>query len=122
MMRDNDPVRVFFTDTWGRLAPVLKTIAKELPGIQGLRYITFIAATDVIYELERLGAPFGLDISSDGLRTLARMLIAGKQQARAATAVTQVKCRNKHMIATIAILNVVKKRHPAKNIRHLPWC
>jgi len=77
---NNDPVRVFFTDTWGRLAPVLKTVANELPGIQGLRYITFIAATDVIYELERLGAPFGLDISSDGLRTLARMLIAGKQQ------------------------------------------
>jgi len=77
---NNDPVRIFFTDTWGRLAPVLKTVANELPGIQGLRYITFIAATDVIYELERLGAPFGLDISSDGLRTLARMLIAGKQQ------------------------------------------
>lgn len=77
---NNDPVRVFFTDTWGRLAPVLKTIAKELPGIQGLRYITFIAATDAIYELERLGAPFGLDISSDGLRRLTRILIAGKQQ------------------------------------------
>jgi hypothetical protein len=75
-----DPVRVFFTDTWQRLAPVLKTIATELPGIQGLRYITFIAATDVIYELEKIGAPFGLDISSDGLRRLARILIAGKQQ------------------------------------------
>ncbi len=74
-----DPVRVFFTDTWVRLAPTLKTIASELPGIQGLRYLTFIAATDVIYELERLGAPFGLDISSDGLRTLGRMLIARKQ-------------------------------------------
>jgi hypothetical protein len=77
---DADPVRVFFTDTWGRLAPILKTVAKELPGLQGLRYITFIAATDVIYELERLGAPFGLDISSDGLRTLARVLIARNQQ------------------------------------------
>jgi len=75
-----DPVRVFFTRTWERLAPVLKTISGELPGIQGLRYITFIAATDVIYELERVGAPFGLDISSDGLRRLARILIAGKQQ------------------------------------------
>lgn len=75
-----DPVRVFFTDTWVHLAPALKTIAEELPGIQGLRYITFIAATDAIYELERLGAPFGLDISSDGLRRLARILIAGKQQ------------------------------------------
>ncbi|TAN68336.1 MAG: hypothetical protein EPN17_09160 [Methylobacter sp.] len=75
-----DPVRVFFTDTWTRLAPILKTIADELPGIQGLRYVTFIAATDVIYELEQLGAPFGLDISSDGLRRLARILIAGRQQ------------------------------------------
>lgn len=75
-----DPVRIFFTDTWTRLAPILKTIADELPGIQGLRYVTFIAATDVIYELERLGAPFGLDISSDGLRRLARILIAGQQQ------------------------------------------
>lgn len=77
-----DPVRLFFTDTWTRLAPVLKTIAKEVPGTQGLRYITFIAATDMIYELERLGAPFGLDISSDGLRKLARVLIAGKQQLK----------------------------------------
>lgn len=76
----DDPVRVFFTHTWQRLAPQLKTLAKELPEIQGLRYMTFIAATDVIYELENIGAPFGLDISSDGLRKLARILIAGKEQ------------------------------------------
>ncbi|MDP3875404.1 MAG: hypothetical protein Q8Q50_00325 [Methylobacter sp.] len=71
---------MFFTDTWVRLTPTLKTIAKEQPGIQGLRYITFIAATDVMYELEKLGAPFGLDISSDGLRRVARVLIAKQQQ------------------------------------------
>jgi len=76
----SDPVRVFFTQTWQRLAPVLRTIAKELPEIQGLRYLTFIAATDVIYELENIGAPFGLDISSDGLRRLARILLANKNQ------------------------------------------
>ncbi|UOA10371.1 hypothetical protein [Methylobacter sp. S3L5C] len=76
----DDPVRVFFTHTWQRLAPQLKMLAKELPEIQGLRYMTFIAATDVIYELENIGAPFGLDISSDGLRKLARILIAGKEQ------------------------------------------
>lgn len=78
---DKDPVRVFFTDTWVRLSPVLKTIGNELPGAQSLKYLTFIAATDVIYELESIGAPFGLDISSDGLRRLARLLIAGKQEA-----------------------------------------
>lgn len=75
-----DPVRVFFTTTWQRLAPALRTLAKELPEVQGLRYLTFITATDVIYELENIGAPFGLDISSDGLRRLARILIAGKQE------------------------------------------
>ncbi|MGZ8946592.1 MAG: hypothetical protein ACXW1W_14365, partial [Methylococcaceae bacterium] len=80
----DDPVRVFFTQTWQRLAPQLKTLAKELPEIQGLRYMTFIAATDVIYELENIGAPLGLDISSDGLRKLARILIAGKEQHAAA--------------------------------------
>ena len=76
----DDPVRVFFTQTWQRLALQLKTLAKELPEIKGLRYMTFIAATDVLYELENIGAPFGLDITSDGLRRLARILIAGKQQ------------------------------------------
>lgn len=79
----SDPVRVFFTQTWRKLAPQLRTLAKELPEIEGLRYMTFIAATDVIYELESLGAPFGLEVSSDGLRRLARMLMAGKQQAEA---------------------------------------
>jgi hypothetical protein len=76
----NDPVRVFFTDTWERLAPELKTLAKQLPEIQGLRYLTFIAATDVIYQLESLGRPFGLEISSEGLRKLARILIKGQQE------------------------------------------
>jgi hypothetical protein len=76
-----DPVRVFFTQTWQKLAPELRALAKELPETEGLRYMTFIAATDVIYELENIGAPFGLEVSSDGLRRLARMLMAGKQQA-----------------------------------------
>ncbi len=78
-----DPVRVFFTQTWQKLAPQLRTLAKQLPEVEGLRYLTFIAATDVIYELENVGAPFGLEVSSDGLRRLARMLMAGKQQAGA---------------------------------------
>ncbi|MGR9052671.1 MAG: hypothetical protein ACU84J_08485 [Gammaproteobacteria bacterium] len=73
---DNDPVRIFFHTTWERLSPTLRSIAQDLPGTEGLRYLTFIAATDVLYELETIGAPAGLDISSDGLRRLARLLIA----------------------------------------------
>lgn len=75
-----DPVRVFFTHTWESLAPQLKKLASALPEIQGLRYMTFIAATDVIYELEKIGAPLGLEISSEGLRKLVRILIAGQQE------------------------------------------
>ncbi|MGR9045062.1 MAG: hypothetical protein ACU83N_07190 [Gammaproteobacteria bacterium] len=75
-----DPVRTFFNTTWDRLAPVLRTIARELPGTEGLRYLTFIAATDVLYELESIGAPLGLEISSEGLRRLARILIAKRSK------------------------------------------
>ncbi len=81
--KSSDPVRVFFTDAWEKLAPHLRTLAKDLPEVEGLRYMTFIAATDVIYELENIGAPFGLEVTSDGLRRLVRVLMAGKQQAKA---------------------------------------
>jgi hypothetical protein len=75
---NNDPVRAFFTQTWEQLAPQLHALSKDLPEIQGLRYATFIAATDVIYELDKIGAPLGLELSSDGLRQLARLMIANK--------------------------------------------
>lgn len=75
-----DPVRTFFLQTWQRLAPELKTLASQMPELQALRYLTFISATDVLYELESRGAPLGLVISSDGLKRLARLLIAGQQE------------------------------------------
>ncbi len=71
-----DPVRVFFNDTWERLAPQLKALSQELPEVKALQYVTFIAATDVMYELEKIGSPFGLEISADGLRNLARIILA----------------------------------------------
>lgn len=77
-----DPVRTFFIDTWERLAPQLRTLAKQLPEVQSLRYLTFITATDLVYELENLGAPFGISISSDGLRKLGRLLIAGQLEQK----------------------------------------
>ena len=78
-----DPVRVFFTDTWQKLSPHMRTLAKELPEVEALRYLTFIAATDVIYELDNIGAPFGLELSSDGLRKLGRLVMAEKERAEA---------------------------------------
>lgn len=69
---ENDPVRVFLNKSWDNLAPLLRTASKQLPGAESLRYLTLIAATDLIYELEAIGSPFALDISSNGLRKLAR--------------------------------------------------
>jgi hypothetical protein len=76
--RNNDPVRIFFSQTWQQLSPELQTLSQQLPEVKALRYATFIAATDVIYELDKIGAPLGLQLSSDGLRHLARLLIATK--------------------------------------------
>lgn len=77
---ENDPVRAFFNDSWDKLAPLLRTASKQLPGAEGLRYLTLIAATDMMYELETIGAPLGLEISANGLRKLARSYIS--HQAR----------------------------------------
>jgi len=76
---DDDPVRIFFADTWERLAPLLKELANELPEAKSLHYLTFIAATDIMYQLDKIGIPYGLSISSDGLRNLVRELIDNQQ-------------------------------------------
>lgn len=76
----DDPVRTFFMSSWQRLAPQLQTLANQLPEAKSLRYLTFIAATDVVYQLESLGAPLGIDISSDGLRRLGRLLLTAQQE------------------------------------------
>jgi hypothetical protein len=72
----NDPVRAFFNQSWDKLGPVLRTASKQLPGAESLRYLTLIAATDVMYEIESIGAPLGLEISANGLRKLARSYIS----------------------------------------------
>lgn len=74
----NDPVRAFINESWDELSPLLRTVSKQLPGAEGLRYLTLIAATDLMYELESIGSPFGLEISSNGLRKIARSYINHK--------------------------------------------
>ena len=73
---DNDPVRGFFNDSWDKLAPLLRTASEQMPGAEGLRYLTLIAATDLMYEVEAISKPLGLDISANGLRKLARSYLA----------------------------------------------
>ncbi len=79
--RDADPVRTFFTHTWEKLPPLLRELAQQHPEVNALQYFTLIGATDTVHQLDTISAPFGLGISSDGLRHLARRLIAEQEQA-----------------------------------------
>lgn len=73
-----DPVRVLFVDAWDRLRPHLSTLAESgaVPGEEGLRLATFVAGADAIRALDALGPEYGFEVSRDGLRRLARMLLA----------------------------------------------
>lgn len=69
-----DPVRRLFLRSWGRLAPVLRSLSAGLPGETALRYLSFIAAADALQGIDDLGPDTGLEISADGLRRLARII------------------------------------------------
>ena len=73
---DNDPVREFFNSSWDKLGPLLRNASKRLPGAEGLQFLTLITATDLMYEVESITAPLGLEISANGLRKLARSYLA----------------------------------------------
>ncbi len=73
-----DPVRALFLDAWSGLRPLLTRM--EPLGVaddQDLRLAGFIAAGDALSALDALGPEFGLEISREGLRRLARLLMAG---------------------------------------------
>lgn len=73
-----DPVRRIFIDSWDRLRPWLAELdVAAAPALeQELRLAAFIAGGDALRALDTLGPEFDLQISGDGLRRLARMLLA----------------------------------------------
>lgn len=73
----NDVVRTWFVDSWQTLSPVVRQIALQQEGAEPLMWISVLAATDALYALDQLGPGIGLEISSDGLRRLARMINRG---------------------------------------------
>lgn len=76
--RGEDPVRRLFVDAWRGLVPVLRGVAAgEADHRQALGYLTFIGAGDALAALDALGPSMGVEISSDGLRRLARLLAPG---------------------------------------------
>jgi hypothetical protein len=72
--RTEDPVRPLFLKTWKRLAPILRHMTTSLPGEAALRYMSFVTSADALAALEQLGPEYGVDISTDGLRRLARII------------------------------------------------
>lgn len=72
--RGQDPVRRLFVETWQRLWPLAEEIGGELPGGGAIRVVSFIAAGDALAVLDQAGPSFGIEISADGLRRLARLI------------------------------------------------
>jgi hypothetical protein len=77
--RSNDAVRRWFIESWQSLSPVVREIALEQEGHEHLIWLSLFTATDALYALDQLGPSIGLEISTDGLRRLARMLNAGEE-------------------------------------------
>lgn len=69
-----DPVRPLFLETWKRLSELLRALGPSLGDRDALRWLGFIAANDALAALDGLGSEMGLEISSDGLRRLARVI------------------------------------------------
>ncbi|MFU8831720.1 MAG: transglycosylase SLT domain-containing protein [Wenzhouxiangella sp.] len=73
-----DAVRRLFLTTWDRLRPLLGELERlETPGLEvDFRLAGFMAGGDLLRALDALGPEYGLEITRDGLRRLARMLLA----------------------------------------------
>ena len=68
-------VRENFVQVWQQLAPVFRSISMEIKGAESLRFLSFIAAADALKAIDTLGPVTGWDVTIDGLRRLARLLI-----------------------------------------------
>jgi len=74
----SDPVRELFLTTWDRLIPLMRELeGLDTPGLEvDYRLAAFIAGGDALKALDALGPEYGFEINRDGLRRLARLLLA----------------------------------------------
>lgn len=70
----DDSVRHWFIDSWSKLIPLIQQISIENPQYSSATLMTLITASDALQALDKSGSAIGLDISTDGLRRLARLL------------------------------------------------
>ncbi len=70
-----DPVRVLFKDAWERLRAIIQEAERRgLVQDHLLQYLTFINAGDALLALQSAAPGLGIEMSTDGLRRLARAL------------------------------------------------
>lgn len=72
----DDPLRKLFVEVWQQLRAIIEESADQdgLVQEQLLRYMTFINAGDALLALDAAAPQLGMQITTDGLRRLARML------------------------------------------------
>jgi len=75
---ESDPVRELFLTTWERLRPLMSELeGLETPSLEAdFKLAAFIAGGDALRALDALGPEYGFEITRDGLRRLARLLLA----------------------------------------------
>ncbi len=75
---ETDPVRELFLTTWDRLRPLMSELeGLATPGLEGdFKLAAFMAGGDALKALDALGPEYGFEITRDGLRRLARLLLA----------------------------------------------
>ncbi|MGR9072127.1 MAG: lytic transglycosylase domain-containing protein [Gammaproteobacteria bacterium] len=69
-----DSVRRWFLNSWEKLSPVMLELSETLEGQDGLALISVISASGALEALDKLGPSFGLEISAEGMRRLARLI------------------------------------------------
>ena len=74
---DADPVEALFLQAWDALRPLFERLdTLDMGADIDLRLAGFLAAGDALTAVQALGPELGLELSRDGMRRLARMLLA----------------------------------------------
>lgn len=74
---ESDPVRALFLTSWDRLRPLMLELEDlETSGLEtDFKLAAFVAGGDALRALDALGPEYGFEITRDGLRRLARLLL-----------------------------------------------
>ncbi|MEM1403523.1 MAG: lytic transglycosylase domain-containing protein [Pseudomonadota bacterium] len=73
-----DPLRLLFLDSWKAISEAVAELPPAEDEGSVLRLASFLAAGDALALVDALGPRYGIEVSRDGLRRMARLLLAGE--------------------------------------------